>query len=150
MTSPHSPYLRQRKGPKDHWQRQLINKWLKTGYIEDGKRYRQEVGTPQGSVISPLLANIYLHYVVDEWVEEERRRRNQGEVIIVRFADDLVLGFQYKAEAERYLEALRERLRRYGLKLHPDKTRLKEFGRYANERRQPKGYDKACKRSRHA
>ena len=120
----------------------LIGKWLKTGYIEDGKRYRQEVGTSQGSVISPLLANIYLHYVLDEWVEEERRRRKNGEVIMVRFADDFVMGFQYKAEAERYLAALRERLKAYGLTLHPEKTRLKEFGRYADERRRERGEGK--------
>lgn len=120
----------------------LIGKWLKTGYIEDGKRYRQTEGTPQGSVISPLLANIYLHYVVDEWVEQERRRRNNGEVIIIRYADDLVLGFQYKTEAERYLEALNERVQTYGLKLHPEKTCLKEFGRYAEERRRKRGEGK--------
>jgi group II intron reverse transcriptase/maturase len=120
----------------------LIGKWLKTGYIEDGKRYRQKAGTSQGSVISPLLANIYLHYVVDEWVEQERRRRNNGEVIIIRYADDLVMGFQYKTEAERYLEALSERVQAYGLKLHPEKTCLKEFGRYAEERMRKRGEGK--------
>lgn len=120
----------------------FISKWLKTGYSEDETIIRQTVGTPQGSVISPLLANIYLHYALDEWVENERRSRPNGEVIIVRYADDVVLGFQYKAEAERYLEALKERLGAYGLTLHPRKTRLIEFGRYAAEKRKKRGEGK--------
>ena len=120
----------------------LISKWLKTGYSEDGAITRQTVGTPQGSVISPLLANIYLHYALDEWVENERRSHPDGEVIIVRFADDVVLGFQHKTVAERYLEALKERLGLYGLTLHPRKTRLIEFGRYAAERRKKRGEGK--------
>ena len=120
----------------------LVSKWLKTGYSEDGKIMRQTAGTPQGSVISPLLANIYLHYALDEWVENERRSHPDGEVIIVRYADDVVLGFQYKTEAERYLEALKERLGTYSLTLHPRKTRLIEFGRYAAERRKKRGEGK--------
>jgi RNA-directed DNA polymerase len=115
---------------------------LKTGYSEDGRIYRQTVGTPQGSVISPLLANIYLHYVLDEWVGNERRTRLNGEVIIVRYADDIVLGFQYKEEAERYFAALKEQLSGFGMTLHPEKTRLKEFGRYAAERRKKRGEGK--------
>ena len=120
----------------------LISKWLKTGYSEDGTIHRQTEGTPQGSVISPLLANIYLHYALDEWVENERRTRPNGAVIIVRYADDTVLGFQYKSEAERFLTAMRERLAEFGLTLHPEKTRLIEFGRYAVERRKRRGEGK--------
>ncbi|NTW84424.1 MAG: group II intron reverse transcriptase/maturase, partial [Chlorobiaceae bacterium] len=103
---PHEPlleFIRKRVGDKRVLR--LISKWLKTGYSEDGRIYRQTVVTPQGSVISPLLANIYLHYALDEWVENERRTRPNGEVIMVRYADDMVLGFQYKEEAERYHEA---------------------------------------------
>jgi group II intron reverse transcriptase/maturase len=140
---PHEPlleFIRKRVGDKRVLR--LISKWLKTGYSEDGHIYRQTVGTPQGSVISPLLANIYLHYALDEWVENERRTRPNGEVIMVRYADDMVLGFQYKEEAERYHEALKEQLCRHGLKLHPEKTRLKEFGRYAGERRKKRGEGK--------
>ena len=140
---PHEPlleFIRKRVGDKRVLR--LISKWLKTGYSEDGKIYRQTVGTPQGSVISPLLANIYLHYVLDEWVENERRTRPNGEVIMVRYADDMVLGFQYKEEAERYHKALKEQLSRHGLTLHPEKTRLKEFGRYAAERRKKRGKGK--------
>jgi RNA-directed DNA polymerase len=133
-------FIRKRVGDKRILR--LISKWLKTGYSEDGRIYRQTVGTPQGSVISPLLANIYLHYVLDEWVENERRTRPNGEVIIVRYADDFVLGFQYKAEAERYLAALREQLSNFGLTLHPVKTRLKEFGRYAATGRKKRGEGK--------
>ena len=133
-------FIRKRVGDKRILR--LISKWLKTGYSEDGRIYRQTVGTPQGSVISPLLANIYLHYALDEWVENERRTRPNGEVIIVRYADDLVLGFQYKEEAERYHAALKEQLSGYGLTLHPEKTRLKEFGRYAAERRKKRGEGK--------
>ena len=92
--------------------------------------------------MTPLLANIYLHYALDEWVEKERRSHSDGEVIIVRYADDVVLGFQYKTEAERYHEALKERLGTYSLTLHPRKTRLIEFGRYAAERRKKRGEGK--------
>lgn len=108
----------------------LIQKWLKAGVLDEGKRVRSEEGTPQGGCISPLLANIYLHYVLDKWVQEWRRRRCGGDVIIVRYADDFVMGFEHHHEAETCLDALRKRLGDYGLELHPDKTRLIEFGRH--------------------
>jgi group II intron reverse transcriptase/maturase len=111
----------------------LIQKWLKAGVLDEGKRVQTEEGTPQGGCISPLLANIYLHYVLDKWVQEWRRERSQGDVIIVRYADDFVMGFEHRHEAERCLEALRERLGDFGLELHPDKTRLIEFGRHTIE-----------------
>ena len=117
----------------------LIQKWLKAGVLEQGKRIETEVGTPQGAVISPLLANLYLHYVFDLWVEHWRKKEASGDVIIVRYADDFVMGFQHRDEAERFLEQLRERLRKFGLELHPDKTRLLEFGSYATERRNKRG-----------
>ena len=99
-------------------------------------------GTPQGAVISPMLANLYLHYVLDLWVQAWRKKVARGDVIIVRYADDAVLGFQHREEAERFLEQLRERLRKFGLELHPEKTRLIEFGRYAAERRKKRGEGK--------
>jgi len=105
----------------------LIQKWLTAGVMEDGQWSETEMGTPQGSVISPLLANIYLHYVYDLWVDRWRKTRAQGDVIVVRYADDSVVGFKYQAEADRFLEDLRERLRKFGLELHPDKTRRIEF-----------------------
>ena len=120
----------------------LIRKWLKTGYIEDGKRIRQEVGTPQGSVISPLLANVFLHYVLDIWTSWWRKTKVKGDMIIVRYADDFVIGFQYHDEALRFLTALRKRLSGYELALHPAKTRLIEFGRYAVENRRKRGEEK--------
>jgi len=120
----------------------LIRKWLKTGYSEDGTLHRQEVGTPQGSVISPFLANVYLHYVLDQWVAHERQSPDCGDVVIVRYADDFVLGFQHKATAERFLQALRQRFAEYGLTLHPDKTRLIEFGRFAASNRAERGEGK--------
>jgi group II intron reverse transcriptase/maturase len=120
----------------------LIQKWLKAGVSEDGEWSETKVGTPQGAVISPLLANIYLHYVLDQWVIEWRRNRAKGDVIIVRYADDFVLGFQDRKEAERFLEELRERLREYGLELHGEKTRLIEFGRFAAEQRKRDGKGK--------
>jgi RNA-directed DNA polymerase len=113
----------------------LIQKWLRAGVLEEGKRTVQEVGTVQGGSISPLLANIYLHYVFDLWVRQWRRREAGGDVVVVRFADDFVLGFQYRPEAEQFLDELRERLARFGLELHPDKTRLIEFGRDAAKAR---------------
>ena len=120
----------------------LIQKWLKAGVMEQGRWQASEEGTPQGSVISPTLANLYLHYVLDLWVNQWRKTRATGEVIIVRYADDAVLGFQHQDEAERFLQELRERLQRFGLELHPDKTRLIEFGRYAAERRKKRGAGK--------
>lgn len=119
----------------------LISKWLKTGYIEYDERVRQEIGTPQGAVISPLLANIFLHYVFDRWVNLWRKKKARGDVIVVRFADDFVVGFQYRHEAQRFLLELKERLGIFGLELHPEKTRLIEFGRFAldNRRKHNKG-----------
>jgi group II intron reverse transcriptase/maturase len=109
----------------------LIRKWLRAGVSENGTWSKTKVGTPQGSVISPLLANVYLHYVLDLWVEQWRTRHARGDVIIVRYADDFVLGFQARGEAERFLRDLRSRMQQFGLELHPEKTRLIEFGRFA-------------------
>lgn len=105
----------------------LIRKWLNAGVLEDGERTRSAKGTPQGGVISPLLANIFLHYVFDLWVRDWRRQAT-GDVIVVRYADDFIVGFQHEQEARRFLSELRERLAAHGLELHPDKTRLIEFG----------------------
>lgn len=110
----------------------LIRKWLEAGVLEEGKWAASEEGTPQGSSISPLLANVYLHYVLDLWVQNWRERHAKGDVIIVRWADDFVVGFQHADEAEHFTEALRERFQRFSLELHPEKTRLIRFGRYAN------------------
>jgi group II intron reverse transcriptase/maturase len=120
----------------------LIQKWLKAGVMEDGKWFETKEGTPQGSVISPILANLYLHYVLDVWAQAWRKKVARGEMIIVRYADDAVLGFQYREDAERFLEQLRERLQKFDLELHPDKTRLIEFGRYAADRRKQRGEGK--------
>jgi RNA-directed DNA polymerase len=120
----------------------LIQKWLKAGVMEQGRWFETEEGTPQGAVISPTLANLYLHYVLDLWVDHWRRKEATGDVIIVRYADDAVLGFQHRKEAERFLEQLRERLGKFGLEPHPEKTRLIEFGRYAAERRKKRGKGK--------
>jgi RNA-directed DNA polymerase len=117
----------------------LIQKWLKAGVSEEGRWMETKVGTPQGSVASPLLANVYLHYVFDLWVESWRKKVAKGEVIVVRYADDLVAGFQSRAEAERFLEEFRERLAKFGLELHADKTRLIEFGRFAARNRKQRG-----------
>ena len=117
----------------------LIRKWLRVGVCEDGKWSKSEVGTPQGAVISPLLANVYLHYVLDLWVNQWRKRYAEGNVIIVRYADDFVMGFQYRHEADSFLQELKERMKQFGLALHPDKTCLIEFGRYARERRAKRG-----------
>lgn len=113
----------------------LIRNWLKSGIIEEGCRVPAERGTPQGAVISPLLANIYLHYAYDLWIAQWRHRHASGDVIVVRYADDTVVGFQYESEANQFLRALRMRLAEFGLALHPDKTRLIRFGRYAVENR---------------
>ena len=117
----------------------LIQKWLNAGVLEDGKRIRSEAGTVQGGSISPLLANVYLHYVFDLWVQRWRKRQARGDVVVVRWADDFVVGFQHRAEAERFLVELRERFAKFGLELHSDKTRLIEFGRFADSNRRGRG-----------
>lgn len=119
-----------------------IRKWLNAGVLEDEQWRRQHEGTPQGGSISPLLANIYLHYVFDLWAEQWRRRHAEGDVMIVRYADDFVVGFQHRKEAERFVGELKERFRKFNLELHPDKTRLIEFGRFAEERRRRRGKGK--------
>src|SRR5204862_4425096 len=120
----------------------LIRKWMKAGVSEEGQWSETTVGTPQGSVASPLLANIYLHYVFDLWVEAWRKKSAQGDVIVIRYADDTVLGFQHQAEADRFLQDLRGRLGKFGLELHPDKTRRIEFGRFAQTNRNKRGEGK--------
>src|SRR6202521_4070794 len=120
----------------------LIQKWLIAGVLEDGRRIRVEEGTPQGGSASPLLANVYLHYVFDLWIQAWRRKRAHGDVIVVRFADDIVVGFQVKSDAERFWAELTERMRKFHLELHPNKTRLLEFGPYAINSRQKRGEGK--------
>ena len=120
----------------------LIAKWLKVGITEDGQVTRSSRGTPQGAVISPILANIYLHYVFDLWSDAWRRKRASGDVIGIRYADDIVLGFQHEREAQAFLSDLRERMREFELALHPDKTRLIRFGRHAAEQRRRLGQGK--------
>ena len=120
----------------------LIRKWLRAGILEDGTVTVSERGTGQGSVASPLLANIYLHYVFDLWAERWRRQEATGDMIIVRYADDLVLGFQHESDAHRFLDAMRARFEEFALSLHPDKTRLIEFGRHAAVRRARNGLGK--------
>lgn len=117
----------------------LIGKWLRAGVSDDGEWSETKVGTPQGAVISPLLANIYLHYVLDLWMQSWRKRRGRGDIVVVRYADDFVVGFQRKHEAEVFLDELRERLAKFGLKLHDQKTRLIEFGRFAIGNRKERG-----------
>ena len=120
----------------------LIRKWLKAGVLEDGVVKANEQGTGQGAVISPLLANIYLHYAFDLWAERWRRREAAGDVIIVRYADDFIVGFQHERDARRFLDALRQRLAEFALSLHPEKTRLIEFGRFAAASRKRRGLGK--------
>jgi group II intron reverse transcriptase/maturase len=120
----------------------LIQKWLNAGVLEDGKRIPVEEGTPQGGSASPLLANVYLHYVFDLWVQAWRRKRAHGDVIVVRFADDIVVGFHGKADAEQFRAELTERMKKFHLELHPEKTRLLEFGPYAIQNRQKRGEGK--------
>lgn len=116
-----------------------IRKWLNAGVLEEGRRWKQEDGVPQGGSISPLAANIYLHYVLDLWAEQWRRKQARGEMIIVRYADDFVVGFQHESDAERFLDELRERFRRFKLELHAEKTRVIEFGRFAAGNRARRG-----------
>ncbi len=120
----------------------LIQKWLNAGVLEEGKRIRMEEGTPQGGSASPLLANLYLHYVFDLWVQAWRRKQARGDVIVVRFADDIVLGFQNQSDAERFQQELVERMGKFGLELHPEKTRLVEFGPFAAGNRKRRGQGK--------
>ena len=117
----------------------LIQKWLNAGVLEEGQRTRSEVGTVQGGSISPLLANLYLHYVFDLWAQRWRKKQAHGDVVIVRFADDFVVGFEHRGEAEQFLTELGERFAQFGLTLHPDKTRLIEFGRFAAANRRRRG-----------
>jgi group II intron reverse transcriptase/maturase len=120
----------------------LIQKWLNAGVLEDGKRIRMEEGTPQGGSASPLLANIYLHYAFDLWAQAWRRKQALGDVIVVRYADDIVVGFQSEADAKQFLAELTERFRKFSLELHPDKTRLLEFGSFAARNRKRRGEGK--------
>jgi RNA-directed DNA polymerase len=120
----------------------LIRKWLSAGVIEDGNWSETPEGAPQGASVSPLLANVYLHYVLDWWAQWWRRRHAHGDMIIVRFADDFVAGFEHQADAQRFLADLRERFAKFGLALHPDKTRLIEFGRHAARARAARGVGK--------
>jgi RNA-directed DNA polymerase len=120
----------------------LVQKWLRAGVLEDGAVTVSGRGTGQGSVVSPLLANIYLHYVLDLWAECWRRQEATGNMIIVRYADDLVAGFEHEDDARRFLAALSERFEKFALSLHPDKTRLIEFGRHAVDERERRGLGK--------
>jgi RNA-directed DNA polymerase len=120
----------------------LIQKWLAAGVLEDGKWSSTEVGTPQGATVSPLLANVYLHYVLDLWVQRWRKRVAHGDVIVVRYADDFVMGFQHEADAVRFMADLQKRLEQFGLEVHPDKTRLVRFGRFAESRGRERGEGK--------
>jgi RNA-directed DNA polymerase len=120
----------------------LVAKWLRAGIVEDGRVTRSEQGAPQGAVISPILANVYLHYVYDLWVHRWRRTKASGDMIVIRYADDMIVGFQHEHEAMTFLDDLRERMRMFDLALHPDKSRLIRFGRYAAKQRQMRGEGK--------
>lgn len=120
----------------------LVRKWLEAGVLEDGQWSSSDRGTPQGAVISPLLANVYLHYVFDLWARQWRRREACGHMIVVRYADDIVVGFEHEDDARRFWDAMRERFEAFGLELHGEKTQLLEFGRYAAERRRSMGLGK--------
>ena len=126
----------------DKWVLRLIGKWVNAGVIEDGQWSENEEGTPQGASVSPLLANVYLHYVFDLWAQWWRNRFAEGDVVIVRFADDFTVGFEYQEDAQQFWADLRERFAKFGLELHPDKTRLIEFGRHAARRRKARGLGK--------
>jgi RNA-directed DNA polymerase len=117
----------------------LVQKWLNAGVLVEGKRIVADEGAVQGGSISPLLANLYLHYVFDLWVQKWRKTQVQGDIIVVRYADDFVMGFEHRHEAERFQKALQERFKQFGLELHPDKTRLIEFGLRAAARRERQG-----------
>jgi group II intron reverse transcriptase/maturase len=117
----------------------LIQKWLNAGVMEAGQWAASEKGSPQGATVSPLLANLYLHYVFDLWVQQWRKRHARGDIVVVRYADDFAVGFQHRGDAVRFLGELRERFRKFALELHPEKTRLIAFGKYANERRKERG-----------
>lgn len=133
-------FLRHRVG--DERIVRLVSKWLKAGVLEDGNWSASDQGTPQGAVISPLLANVYLHYVFDLWARQWRVREAKGDMIVVRYADDLVVGFEHETDARRFWDAMRERFERFSLELHGQKTRLLQFGRYAIEWRQRAGQGK--------
>jgi group II intron reverse transcriptase/maturase len=120
----------------------LVRKWLKAGVLDDGEWSVSAEGTPQGAVISPLLANVYLHYVFDLWAKQWRGREAGGNVIVVRYADDIVVGFEHEADAKSFWDAMRTRFEQFGLELHGEKTRLLEFGRHAAGRRQRRGLGK--------
>ena len=120
----------------------LIQRWMAAGVLENGMWTPSERGTPQGGKVSPVLSNVYLHYVFDLWAQRWRKTEARGEVIIVRYLDDFIVGFQDRTDAERFLTALRGRLEQHGLQLHPNKTRLLEFGRYAAQHRQGRGQGK--------
>jgi RNA-directed DNA polymerase len=120
----------------------LVAKWLRVGIVEDGRVARSEQGAPQGAVISPILANVYLHYVYDLWVHRWRRTTASGDMIVIRYADDMIVGFQHEHEAKAFLDDLTERMRAFELALSPDKTRLICFGRHAAKQRQMRGEGK--------
>src|SRR3954453_19502072 len=120
----------------------LIQKWLRAGVLEDGVVSVDETGTGQGSVISPILANLFLHYEFDLWAEGWRRREATGNMVIVRYADDIVVGFEQETDARRFWDAMRDRLQEFSLSLHPKKTRLIEFGRHAANNRKQRGLGK--------
>jgi len=120
----------------------LLQKWLNAGVLEDGKVSYQSEGTPQGGSASPLMSNVYLHYVYDLWVQQWRQRQAHGDVIVVRYADDTIVGFEHKSDAEQFLCDLKERFRKFGMELHPEKTRLIEFGRFAARDRERRGTGK--------
>jgi RNA-directed DNA polymerase len=132
-------FLRHRVG--DERIIRLVRKWLRAGVLEEGNWSVSETGSPQGAVASPLLCNVYLHYVFDLWAQQWRRREASGKVIVVRYADDIVAGFEHEADARRFWDAMRDRFERFGLELHGDKTRLLEFGRHAaaNRKRNEQG-----------
>lgn len=117
----------------------LVQKWLAAGVMESGTWTTSEQGSPQGATVSPLLANVYLHYVFDLWAQQWRKRHSTGDMVVVRYADDFIVGFQRGSDAQRFQTELRTRVRQFGLELHPEKTRLIEFGRYATERRRRAG-----------